>query len=71
MLSKNLKTLRKVKGWTAEQTARKLKIKLPTYQSYESNRGIEPNIKTLIKISDLYKITVDKLVREEIKILIK
>jgi transcriptional regulator with XRE-family HTH domain len=70
MLSKNLKTLRRLKGWTAEEASKKLKINLPAYQSYEQ-RGIEPNIKTLIRISDVYQITIDKLVRTEIKITIK
>ena len=70
MLSTNLKVLRRVNGWTQAEAAKKLKIKLPTYQSYEDGRA-EPDIARLIKIADTYKITVDKLIRDKIEFNIK
>ncbi len=65
MLSKNLKSLRKLKDWTQAVAAENLKVKLPTYQSYEDGRA-EPDIERLILIADTYKITVDQLIREDL-----
>jgi transcriptional regulator with XRE-family HTH domain len=65
MLSKNLKSLRKINGWTQAIAAEKLKVKLPTYQSYEDGRA-EPDIERLILIADTYKITVDQLIRKDL-----
>lgn len=67
MIAINLKTLRRTKGWPQRKTAYNLELKLSRYQAYEEARS-EPNIDALIRIADLYGITVDKLVREEIKI---
>lgn len=62
--------LRRKKGWAQKRAAYNLELKLSTYQAYEEERA-EPKIKTLIRIADLYQVTVDKLVRNEIKIEIK
>ena len=70
MLSNNLKTLRKLNDWIQDDVAKKLEIGTSKYQSYEDGRA-EPNIETLIKIADLYGITVDQLIRDRIKIGIK
>lgn len=67
MLANNLKILRKLKGWSQKRTAYNLEIGLPKYQSYEDARA-EPNIGLLIRIADLYGITVDQLVRQKLKI---
>lgn len=65
MLSSNLKSLRKLKGWTQAVAADNLKVKLSTYQSYEDGRA-EPDIERLIMIADTYKIMVDQLIREDL-----
>lgn len=67
MLANNLKVLRKLKGWSQKKTAYNLEIGASKYQSYEEARA-EPNIELLIRIADLYDITVDQLVRNELKI---
>jgi transcriptional regulator with XRE-family HTH domain len=69
-LSKNLFTLRKLQGWSRREIAEQLGIPTSTYQSYEDDRA-DPNIELLIKLSDLHNVTIDKLVRENIKIGIK
>jgi transcriptional regulator with XRE-family HTH domain len=70
MIAENLKTLRRSKNWAQVKTAKNLKIKLCRYQSYEESRA-EPNIELLIKIADMYKITVDMLIRTKLKIEIR
>lgn len=70
MLANNLRVLRKLKSWSQKKTAYNLEIKASTYQSYEEARA-EPNVEMLIRIADLYGITVDQLIRNEIKIGIK
>ena len=66
MIAKNLLVLRRRKGWPQKRTAYNLDLKLSTYQAYEEARS-EPRIRTIIKMADLYGVTIDKLLREEIK----
>jgi transcriptional regulator with XRE-family HTH domain len=66
MIAKNLSVLRRRKGWPQKRTAYNLDLKLSTYQAYEEDRA-EPKIKTIIRMADLYGVTIDKLLREEIK----
>jgi transcriptional regulator with XRE-family HTH domain len=70
LIIENLKALRRKKGWTQKKTAYNLEIGLCKYQSYEEGRA-EPKIQLLIQISDLYEISIDRLVKEEIKLDIK
>jgi transcriptional regulator with XRE-family HTH domain len=70
LIANNLKALRRRKGWPQRRAAYNLELKLSRYQAYEESRA-EPKIKLLIKMADLYEITVDKLVRSEIKMIIK
>ena len=70
MIANNLKALRRSKGWTQKKTAYNLDIKLSKYQAYEEERA-NPNIELLISISDLYNISLDKLLKYEIKIEIR
>jgi transcriptional regulator with XRE-family HTH domain len=67
MIAKNLKVLRRSKGWTQKRTAYNLEMQRTTYQAYEDGRA-EPCNRTLIKISELYSVTIDKLLKEEIKL---
>jgi transcriptional regulator with XRE-family HTH domain len=66
VLGKNLRLLRTNAGYTHDKMAEKLGIKVYSYKSWE--RGIaEPNIAMLLKISDLFKVTVDDLIRHELE----
>ena len=57
----NLKTIRKSLNFTQKEIAQKLNIAEPTYSHYESGR-YEPNIDTLIKLSDFFNCSVDYLI---------
>lgn len=58
--------LRKKKNLTQNDVAKYLNMTQSTYQHYENNRA-EPNIDTLCKLADLYKVSLDYLVGREFK----
>ena len=62
---KNLKYLRKLRGWTQEEFAAKLKIKRSLLGAYEEERA-EPRIEVLEVVGDLFKLTLDDLLRKEL-----
>ncbi len=62
---KNLKYLRKLRGWTQEEFANKLKIKRSLLGAYEEERA-EPRIEVLEIVGDLFKLTLDDLLRKEL-----
>ncbi len=63
--NKNLKYLRKLRGWTQEEFARKLHIKRSLLGAYEEERA-EPRIDVLETVSDMFKLTLDELLRRDI-----
>lgn len=62
---KNLKYLRKLRGWTQEEFANKLKIKRSLLGAYEEERA-EPRIEVLETITNIFKITLDELLLKDI-----
>ncbi len=58
--SKNLKHLRKLRGWTQEEFANKLNIKRSLLGAYEEERA-DPRIEVLEIVSDIFHITLDDL----------
>ncbi len=62
---KNLKYLRKLRGWTQEEFAAKIKIKRSLLGAYEEERA-EPRIEVLEVVGDLFKLTLDDLLRKEL-----
>jgi transcriptional regulator with XRE-family HTH domain len=62
---KNLKYLRKLRGWTQEEFATKLRIKRSLLGAYEEERA-EPRIEVLEVVGDLFKLTLDELLRKEL-----
>lgn len=60
LLNDRLKLLRNAKGITQKDAASALGIKQYNIADYESGRAI-PNINILIKMSDLYEVTLDDL----------
>lgn len=56
----NLKDLRKEFGLSQKQMAEKLSISQQTYSDYEKGKT-EPTIDTLIKISELFKVSIEYL----------
>jgi transcriptional regulator with XRE-family HTH domain len=67
-LKENLKLLRKRKKRSQEEVASLLNITRSAYNSYE-NGVAEPGLTILIKLSDFFQITMDKLVRTDLSIL--
>lgn len=62
---KNLKYLRKLRGWTQEEFATKLRIKRSLLGAYEEERA-EPRLEVLEQISDMFKLSLDELLRSEL-----
>lgn len=58
---KNLKQLRIEKGISQQQLAEVIGVSQQSINKYE-NHGVEPDIETLIKISDYFNTSVDYLI---------
>jgi transcriptional regulator with XRE-family HTH domain len=63
--NKNLKYLRKLRGWTQEEFAQKLRIKRSLLGAYEEERA-EPRIDVLEVVCDIFKLTLDDLLRKDV-----
>lgn len=63
-LSENLKLLREKNKLNMQFVSDHLKITRAIYAKYENNSA-EPNLKLLIKIADLYNVSLDELVGRE------
>lgn len=61
-LNEKLYELRKKKNWSQEELAEKLEVSRQTVSKWESNKAI-PELDKLIKISEIYNITLDELVK--------
>ncbi len=61
----NLKYLRKLRGWTQEEFATRLKIKRSLLGAYEEERA-EPRIEVLEIAGDIFKLTLDELLLKEL-----
>ena len=62
---KNLKYLRKLRGWTQEEFAAKIKIKRSLLGAYEEERA-DPRIDVLETVGDFFKLTLDELLRKDL-----
>lgn len=63
---KNIYELRKLNRFTQREVAQRLGISQPSYIRYESGSA-EPTLENLVKIADLYDVSVDFLLgRKEI-----
>jgi transcriptional regulator with XRE-family HTH domain len=62
---KNLKYLRKLRGWTQEEFAGKLKIKRSLLGAYEEERA-EPRIEVLEIVSGIFKMSLDELLLQDV-----
>src|SRR6187431_142227 len=63
--NQNLKYLRKLRGWTQEEFARKLRIKRSLLGAYEEERA-EPRTDVLEVVCDIFKLTLDELIRKDL-----
>jgi transcriptional regulator with XRE-family HTH domain len=65
-ISKNLRHLRQLKGWSQETLADKLDISRARIGSYEEER-CDPPIETLIKISKVFHLSIDAIVKSDLR----
>lgn len=63
-LGERLKKLREEKGLTQKQVADKLGLESAAISKYEKDLR-EPNIESLLKLSDLFEISLDELLRKK------
>src|SRR4030088_678314 len=63
--NKNIKYLRKLRGWTQEEFAQKLRIKRSLLGAYEEERA-EPRIDVLEVVCDIFKLTLDEILRKDL-----
>jgi transcriptional regulator with XRE-family HTH domain len=63
--NKNLKYLRKLRGWTQEEFAQKLRIKRSLLGAYEEERA-DPRIEVLEVVADMFKLTLDDMLRKDL-----
>jgi transcriptional regulator with XRE-family HTH domain len=64
-LSTNLKLLRKRKGWSQGDLAARYEISRSAISSYELGTA-EPNILTLLKMSEDFRVSIDRFVRQDL-----
>ncbi len=64
---KNLRYLRKLRGWTQEQFANKINIKRSLLGAYEEERA-EPRIEILQTVCNLFKLSMDDILLKELEI---
>lgn len=65
ILSTNLKTARKKAGLTQKDVAEKLYVTHQAVQRWEAGIGSEPSVSRLVQMADIYKITLDELIKGE------
>lgn len=63
--NKNLKYLRKLRGWTQEEFSNKLRIKRSLLGAYEEERA-DPRIEVLEVVADMFKLSLDELLRKDL-----
>ena len=61
----NMKYLRKLRGWTQEEFANKLRIKRSLLGAYEEERA-EPRTEVLESVCDIFKLTMDEIIRKDL-----
>jgi transcriptional regulator with XRE-family HTH domain len=62
---KNLKYLRRLRGWTQEEFANRLHIKRSLLGAYEEERA-EPRIDVLETVGEIFKLTLDELLLKDL-----
>lgn len=65
LAGRNLKYLRKLRGWTQEEFAGKLKIKRSLLGAYEEERA-EPRLEVLGMLGNIFKLSLDDLLLKDL-----
>lgn len=64
IFGEKLKTERKKKGWSQEELAEKLFVSRQSVSKWENGQNY-PSIEIIIKVSDLFGVTIDELLRSD------
>ncbi|WP_372631181.1 helix-turn-helix domain-containing protein [Cohnella sp.] len=64
IFGEKLKTERSKKGWSQEELAAKLYVSRQSVSKWENGQNY-PGIEIIIKISDLFEVTIDELLRSD------
>lgn len=67
LIPNNIKFLRKKNGYTQETFAQALDINRPSVGAYEEGRA-DPRLTTLSKMAELFNVTVDELISEDLTV---
>ena len=62
-----LKTLREEREWSQDELARELHVTRQAVYKWESGKGY-PDINNIIRISDIFEVTIDDLIRNDKKL---
>lgn len=62
MFDKRLKQLRKKVGWSQQKLAEQAGLSYNVITKIEQGAAKNPNIRTMIKLADAFKISLDELV---------
>ena len=62
MLARNLKRLRKQKKLSQEKLARLVDVSYNTISKIEAGKAKNPTFETLVKLADVFKVSIDELV---------
>jgi transcriptional regulator with XRE-family HTH domain/uncharacterized ubiquitin-like protein YukD len=65
LASKNMKYLRKLRGWTQQEFADKLRIKRSLLGAYEEERA-HPQLGVLEAVCDIFKLSMDDILRKDL-----
>ena len=63
--NQNLKYLRKLRGWTQQEFADKLRIKRSLLGAYEEERA-NPHLDVLDTVCNIFKLTMDEILRKDL-----
>ena len=64
VFGEKLKNERKIKGWSQEELAEKLYVSRQSISKWENGQNY-PSIETIIKVSDLFGVTIDEMLRSD------
>jgi transcriptional regulator with XRE-family HTH domain len=66
MIDKRLKELRKKAGWSQQKLAEKAGLSYNVITKIEQGSAKNPNIQTIVKLADAFKMTLDDLLDRKI-----
>lgn len=66
--AQKIRSYRQINHWTQQEVANKLTVSRKTISSWENGRSY-PDIFMLVRISDLYQVSLDNLLREDRKMM--